>query len=633
MGIGHGDEARSRREGVQQTFEVGADLVVSLAAGPGGRPPPGREPVRRGDREHPGSRQLPPHCLVRGAGLVRDRPRVDDGEVRPRRGRNQPVSAEQNLGRFGLGQLPDRLLDGPRAQAKVDRAARFVSGKARRRCRRLLSRPPALHVVEPPPHDDGQLVGECRLEGGKPVLAHADERGRNGLVGPAFGGEADPGRGGDEEESGVLVAGVAEGVEAALDEGVVQGSDGQQALPEEGVRKPEHPEQDEQVVLRDAELDVLPPRRGGPRLERGDRLLAKGVGLLPGGEHPPPVDPPAEIGGDGHVRGGGDHPVRELAPRPSDGGEDPPEALLGGEPLPSGNGKLLGNGHRRDLVAAIRGLGEGHPRDVLLQHLGREREPGEPVPLRPPFDPVPAPQLVHLLHAHQARVVVLVTGERQPVALDRVGDEAGGFVAARGRLERFHHRLDVVAGEVRHQPGESFIVELVEDRPHPGDLPDVLAEALAPRRPALEHHRRVESVRAVVDPLSERVAPALTEHPLQLLAVLEGLDPPAHVPEQVVEPAVQPVGDHRVEALPVVVDNPPQVPDLVLPALQQRLEDVPLVELRVAGKGDHAPVRATTGLPFVGTDVVPDDAREEGRGDPEPYRPGREVDVVLVLGA
>ena len=378
---------------------------------------------------------------------------------------------------------------------------------------------------------------------------------------------------------------------------------------------------------------MLPPRGGGPRLERGDRLLAKGVGLLPGGEHPPPVDPSAEIGGDGHVRGRGDHPVRELAPRPSDGGEEPPEAFLGGEPLPLGNGKRLGNGHRGDLVAAIRGPGEGHPRDVFLQHLGREREPGEPVPLRPPFDPVPAPQLVHLLHAHQARVVVLVTGERQAVALDRVGDEAGGFVAPRGRLERFHHRLDVVAGEVRHQPGKSIVVELVEDRPHPGDLPDVLGEALAPRRPALEYHCRVEGVRAVVNPLPERVAPAPAEHPLELLAVLEGLDPPAHVPEQVVEPAVQPVGDHRVEALPVVVDNPPQVPDLVLPALQQRLEDVPLVELGVSGKGDHASVRAATGHPLVGPDVVPDDAREEGRGDPEPHRPGRKVDVVLVLGA
>ena len=205
-------------------------------------------------------------------------------------------------------------------------------------------------------------------------------------------------------------------------------------------------------------------------------------------------------------------PVGELAPRPPNGGEDPPEALLGGEPLPPRYRKRLGDGHRRDFVAAIPGFGKGHAGDVLLQNGGGKREAREPLPLRPAFDAVPASQLVHLLHAHQAGVVVLVAGERQPVALDRVGDEAGGLVAVGGRLERFHHRLDVMTGQIRHQPREPVVVELVKDRPHSGDPPEILREALAPCRAALEHHRRVEGVRTVVDPLPERVAAGTAEH-------------------------------------------------------------------------------------------------------------------------
>ena len=79
-------------------------------------------------------------------------------------------------------------------------------------------------------------------------------------MGAALRGEADPGGGGHEQKPRILIAGVAQRIEATLDERVVQGADRQQPLPEERVRKPEHPEQSEQVVLRDAELDVLAPR-------------------------------------------------------------------------------------------------------------------------------------------------------------------------------------------------------------------------------------------------------------------------------------------------------------------------------------------------------------------------------------
>jgi hypothetical protein len=58
--------------------------------------------------------------------------------------------------------------------------------------------------------------------------------------------------------------------------------------------------------------------------------------------------------------------------------------------------------------------------------------------------------------------------------------------------------------------------------------------------------------------------------------------------EHRVNAAKEAIGNHRVEALAVVVDNPPAVADIMLPAFEQGLKDVALVELGVAGERDHA---------------------------------------------
>jgi hypothetical protein len=53
---------------------------------------------------------------------------------------------------------------------------------------------------------------------------------------------------------------VVERIEAARDEGVVQCADGEQPVPEDGSREPRRGEHEEEVVLGDSELDVLPRR-------------------------------------------------------------------------------------------------------------------------------------------------------------------------------------------------------------------------------------------------------------------------------------------------------------------------------------------------------------------------------------
>ena len=83
--------------------------------------------------------------------------------------------------------------------------------------------------------------------------------------------------------------------------------------------------------------------------------------------------------------------------------------------------------------------------------------------------------------AHQPGVVVLVAGERQAVALDRVGDEAGRRVV-RDAVERVEHRLEVVAAEVGHQRVQRGVVVLVEQRADPRVAAEVALQLRRARR-------------------------------------------------------------------------------------------------------------------------------------------------------
>src|SRR5690625_7798203 len=107
----------------------------------------------------------------------------------------------------------------------------------------------ALQVVEGPFKDQGQLVREGRLEGGQPVLRHADQWRADRLMSAAFGCEADTRRRAHDDEAGVLIAGVVEGIETALNEGVIERSDRQQTGSEQRVRQSQSRESNEEIVL------------------------------------------------------------------------------------------------------------------------------------------------------------------------------------------------------------------------------------------------------------------------------------------------------------------------------------------------------------------------------------------------
>ena len=171
-----------------------------------------------------------------------------------------------------------RLLHRPCREPEIDRAAGLVAEPV---ALRSLALAVALDIGESEGEHGRELVDEGRLERRQPILRHADQRRPDRLMGAALGGERDARGRRDQDEAGVLVAGIVQRIEPARDERVVERADRQQPLAEERVRQAEGGERQEQVHLGDAELDVLALRRELPALRRGDALLAEEVGHVP----------------------------------------------------------------------------------------------------------------------------------------------------------------------------------------------------------------------------------------------------------------------------------------------------------------------------------------------------------------
>jgi hypothetical protein len=177
------------------------------------------------------------HVLGQGIGRLHglggQRAGIDDGQLGLRPRFAKPVAAVDDPLVFGRPQAPARLIEGARGQAQIYRATfRITQPRGRR-----LALAVALQVIERPLQDHRKLVGVSRLEAGQAVLRHADERRVDRLVGAAFGRQGDARRRSDDDETGILVAGIVQGIQAARDKGVVEGTDGQQAGAEQRMAK------------------------------------------------------------------------------------------------------------------------------------------------------------------------------------------------------------------------------------------------------------------------------------------------------------------------------------------------------------------------------------------------------------
>src|SRR5262249_61267687 len=114
----------------------------------------------------------------------------------------------------------------------------------------------------------------------------------------ALRGKRDACGSGHEYEAGILVTGVIECIEPALNERVIKRADGNESLAVDRVGKPERGKQDEQVHLCNAELDVLAFGREIPVEGRRDSLALENVGHVLVCEQAAPIDPWPEIGRD-----------------------------------------------------------------------------------------------------------------------------------------------------------------------------------------------------------------------------------------------------------------------------------------------------------------------------------------------
>ena len=199
-------------------------------------------------------------------------------------------------------------------------------------------------------------------------------------------------------------------------------------------------------------------------------------------------------------------------------------------------------------------------------------------------------------------------------------------------LERLNHADHVVAAEIGHQRQQFVVaasVDQLRDRPL---VADVVLQTFPERRAALEAQRRVSLVRAAIDPRFESLAAGFGECRVHQPPVFHDHHVPPEITEHGFEFFPQPFAHHRVETLAVVIDHPPGVAQAVLPAFQQRLENIALVHLGVADQRDHAAF-GTILHPAMRLDVILHQRGEQRLRHAEADRAGGEIDIVDVLGA
>ena len=185
-----------------------------------------------------------------------------------------------------------------------------------------------------------------------------------------------------------------------------------------------------------------------------------------------------------------------------------------------------------------------------------------------------------------------------------------------------------MAAEIGHQVLKRVVVVGAEKVLDPIFVADVVPQLLAPMGTALEGQRRIEVIGAGVDPFLQDLAAGALEGLHHALAVFQRHHGPAGVAEGAVDPAEHAVGDDGVEALAVVVDDPPAVPEVVLAAFQQRLVHIAFVHFGVTDDGNHAArVLSLNGF-GVAAQVVLGQGREHGHRRTEADGAGGDIDVV-----
>ena len=403
----------------------------------------------------------------------------------------------------------------------------------------------------------------------------------------------------DEARAGVRA--VDERVEPAADERVVDRADRQQLHVLQLVGQPELAQQQEQVHLGDAELEVLAARGRLPAQRRALLLLVDR--LVGRREHPAAVDPAAEARRDRDVGARGDDVARDR--------------LDLGQVLQRARERLLRRGRARGRVAELR------------RHVGRRRSSRAAAP-RPPSSRSRArrhrsasadsgsnagplvvgvgqrlAQPVDLLRAEHRRVVQRVAGDRQAPALDGEGEDDARPLASRRRTprgRRSRRRRRAPRGR-RSAPPSSSSGYASSTRASFGRWA-CRAPASRPSRISLPGRRSMlwYSPFGISSMRRRSVSPpSQGERGPQARAVLERDDVPAVVGEHRRELGRADARHDAIEALAVEVDDPGDAAEPARGHVGDGLPHVALVELRVADQRHEAAAVAEAEVRLAGS--------------------------------
>ncbi len=184
-------------------------------------------------------------------------------------------------------------------------------------------------------------------------------------------------------------------------------------------------------------------------------------------------------------------------------------------------------------------------------------------------------------------MIVLMAAEREAKPLGRVSDYEFRNIGDGGLRERLQQRFHAVAAELCHHQLKRLVIHTGYERERFRLARQVFFELFAPGRAAFISERRVQVVSRGLDPATQCRAARAGKGFALTCPVFQGHHFPACGLEDVVEPVEHALMRGRIEALAVIVDNPPGVADIVLVTLDQGFIDIALVQLRVAHKGDE----------------------------------------------
>src|SRR6185295_8958211 len=165
------------------------------------------------------------------------------------------------------------------------------------------------------------------------------------------------------------------------------------------------------------------------------------------------------------------------------------------------------------------------------------------------------------------------------------------------------HGRQVVPAKIVHQRRELIVTPPFDQSADVALVADFVIQSLAPGLATSEHQGRIKLVRAIVDPAAQRLSARLVESRLLKRAIFQNDNVPAEVLEKLFVAGPKALAHDRIEALTVVVDDPPTIAQSLFPPFQQRLENIAFVEFGIADERDHAAFRPVE-APTMRADVI-----------------------------